>query len=336
MHKLDDALSRLFDTKRRVSPQHTNRCSQAGVQCARRLQWHRTRWREASLPPVDLQRRFELGILLEPQIVRLIEDSGVRVQQSQRDLEWKNLQLTGHIDGVVSVEDGPVPEDVVLEVKTASKFSFERIRKASSASELLTDSRAYVRGYVVQGALYALLLGLRRALLFFFDKDSGRSHTLDVSLDDPAVLDAAEQSLRRFERVNSAIAAGTDLPAEPGSHCKDCPFLGACAPALSFDPDMAILDAPEVEEMVARHEALKAAAKAYEELDEDLKERFAKPGTFLIGDWSVVVKDGQTTRYNVPKEVKAPFAVKVPQLRREYVRLAAFEAPKEEAKEVAA
>jgi len=334
--RLDEALTHLFEDRRRVRPQHTNRCSQAGVQCARRLQWHRTRWREASLPPVDLQRRFELGILLEPQILRLIEDSGVRVQQSQRDLEWKNLQLTGHIDGVVSVEDGPVPEDVVLEVKTASKFSFERIRKAASAAELLTDSRAYVRGYVVQGALYALLLGLRRALLFFFDKDSGRSHTLDVSLDDPAVLDAAEQSLRRFERVNAAIAAGTDLPAEAGSHCKDCPFLGACAPALSFDPDMAIVDAPEVEEMVARHEALKPAAKAYEELDADLKERFAQAGTFLIGDWSVVVKAGQTTRYEVPKEIKAPFAVKVPQLRREYVRLAAFEAPKEEKKAEAA
>jgi hypothetical protein len=215
------------------------------------------------------------------------------------------------------VSQGEGEERAVLEIKTASRFSFERIRKAETATRLLDDERPYVRGYVVQGALYALLLGLKRTWLLFFDKDSGGSHTIEVSLDDPAVLGVAEQALQRFERVNAAIAAGVDLPAEPAAYCKDCPFLTACLPDQSFG-SLRLLDDDDLEEMVAKHEALKPIAKEYEGIDEVLKARFNEPGENLLGAWIVRVKASTTTRYDVPADVKAPFAKKVPQLRREY------------------
>lgn len=316
MNPLDASLTKLFEDRRRVTPQHTNRASQAGIECARRLQWHRTRWQSAALPPVPLQRRFELGKIFEPQIVRLLEDAGVRVEQSQRDLHWPSLQLTGHVDGVV----GEGEDRAVLEIKTASRFSFNRIRKSASAARLLEDDRAYVRGYVVQGALYALLLGLKRTWLLFFDKDSGSSHTIEVSLEDPMVLAAAEQALQRFERVNAAISRGEDLAAEPAAYCRDCPFLTACLPDQSF-ASLRLLDDDDLEELVARHEALKPGAKEYEAIDEVLKERFAEPGENLLGDWIVRVKASTTTRYEVPADVKAPFAKKVQQLRREYLQV---------------
>ncbi len=317
MSFLDDALSAHFEAERRVMPQHANRASQAGIECARRLQWHRTRWEDAALPPVDLQRRFALGRILEPAIVAMLEASGIEVEQRQRDLIWREFQLSGHIDGVLRV-DGT---KLVLEIKTASKFSFEKVRKAGSAAELLEDRRSYIRGYVVQAALYALLMGLPGALLLFFDKDSGQTHTLAVSLDDPAVLDAAESALKRFERVNAAIEAKEDLPPEPGDHCSGCPFLGPCAPPREFGPGLQVLDSDEAAGLLARREELAPAAAEFEKVDEALKETFAAPGEALVGDWHVVVKEQTTTRYEVPKDVKAQFAQKVAQLRRKYERV---------------
>lgn len=319
MHALDEAIEKALSDTRRVRPQHANRASQAGIECARRLQWNRTRWQDAKLHDVGLERRFALGRALEPEIIRLVEAAGVKVEQSQRDLSWPALQLTGHIDGTIEL-DG---EKVVLEAKTTSRFSFEKIRGAGSAAELLEDRRSYVRGYVVQAAFYALLMGLPGAVLLFLDKDSGRTHAIDVRLSDERVLEAAEAVLKRFERVNAAIAAGVDLPAEPASHCKECPFLGACAPAQDFGAGLAVLDDGETEGLLARRAELQPLVSEFDEVDEALKERFAAAGEALVGGWHVTVKESLTTRYDVPKDVKAQFAKKVPQLRRTYERVLA-------------
>lgn len=317
MHKLDAAIQDALLHGRRVRPQHTNRASQAGVECSRRLLWHRTRWQDATLPDVGLERRFALGRALEPEIIRLVEAAGFKVEQSQRDLTWPALELTGHIDGVIGF-DGL---RLVLEAKTTSRFSFEKVRKAGSAAELLEDRRSYVRGYVVQTALYALLLGLPGGLILFLDKDSGQTHTVPVMLEDGAVLDAAEKVLQRFEKVNAAIAAREDLPAEPGAHCDGCPFLGACNPARDFGPGLALLDDGDLEALIAKRAELQPLVSEFDAVDKELKERFAAAGEALVGAWHVTVKEGQTTVYDVPKDVKAQFAKKVPLLRRSYERV---------------
>ena len=88
MSILDDAFTQYFEKRGRVRPQHTNRSSQAGIECGRRLEWNRTRWSEAALPKTDLQRRFELGNIFEPHVIRILNAEGIDVRQSQRDLEW--------------------------------------------------------------------------------------------------------------------------------------------------------------------------------------------------------------------------------------------------------
>jgi len=320
MSFLDDAIRSYHEGERRVSACHANRASSAGIECKRRLLWARTRWQDASLVDPGLQAIFNLGRALEPVIVRWLEDAGIEVEQRQRDMTWPAFQITGHIDGLVRMPDG---HRAVLEIKTASKFSFEKVRKAHNAAELLEDRRSYVRGYVVQAALYAFLLGLPKAFLLFVCKDTGASHTVEIDLEDPEVLGAAEAVLRRFEAVNAAVAAGQDLPAEPSDACKSCPFLGACAPARDFGPGVLLLQDDEVTGLLARREELADAAHEYAEVDEALKERFSASGEWLSDDWHVVVKESLTTRYEVPKDVKAQYATKVPQLRRSYERVQA-------------
>lgn len=319
MSFLDDAIRSYHESQRRVFPCHTNRASSAGIECHRRLLWQRTRWQDAAMPDLGLQRAFDLGRMWEPVIARWLEDGGIEIEQRQRDLSWAQFQLTGHIDGIVRLRD-LANQKAVLEIKTTSRFSFEAIRRAESAAALLMDRRSYVRGYVVQAALYALLLGLRLAFLLFVNKDNGETHTIEVSLDDDAVLAAAEAALKRLETVNAAIAEGRDLPAEPSEVCRSCPFLGACAPARDFGPGLNVIEDDDLAAMLSRREELAAAVRERDEIDKALKERFTSAGEALVGDWHVVVKEQV-------KNFKAQAARTTTELRRSYERVAAQAAP---------
>jgi hypothetical protein len=138
---------------------------------------------DAKMPDLSLQRIFSAGHEIEAVFMRTLSEAGVQIVQQQRPLSWPAFQLTGSIDGMV-----PVPPDGVLapmDVKSASKFSFEKVRRMSSAADLLGDRREYMAGYVTQIALYCLLLEKPVGYLFFICKDSYESHTITVSLDDP-------------------------------------------------------------------------------------------------------------------------------------------------------
>lgn len=311
---LDDALTKSFEKEVRVNAQHTNRVSQAGIVCSRRLQWSRSRWRDAAPVEGGLQRRFKIGNVLEPVIVRALEDGGVRVIQQQRDLSWPELQLTGHIDGIVqeTMADGAAPEDLVLDVKTCSTFVFEKIRKRVHCAADLLALGTYLAGYVSQVSVYALLMGLRRGVLFFVNKESFQTRTVVVDLMDPAVLDAAEAFLKRLEAVNKAIADGVDLPPETGDYCQKCPFVAVCMPDLAAGA-LSLVQDEEVEGWLEERETLAEAASRYEELAEALKSRFATPGDFLVGNWQVRVTEFVKKAFTVPEKK---------QQRRVYARVA--------------
>jgi hypothetical protein len=103
-------------------------------------------------------------------------------------------------------------------------------------------------------------------------------------------------------------------------------------PDLSFGAGVASRDDEELAEKIARHEELKPFAKEYGSLDDDLKEVFTEPGDTVVGEWLVTAKPSSTTVYDVPKEIKAPYARKVPFVRRSYVPIlleAAAEASQE-------
>lgn len=330
---LNRAFLASMESERRIYPQHTNRASAAGDQCIRRMQWRRTKWSEAILPPVSLVRRFELGKALEPYVIRKLEQGGIAVTQSQRPLEWKNFQLTGHIDGVVRCPDGV---EAVVDVKTCSPFVLTKIRsiKKSVGEEkaveaLLEAESAYMRAYPIQVLLYALLMSVPRALLFFFDKSSGETETVIVDMSNAAAMNAAETALKKFTRVNEAIEAKVDLDPEPGEYCTECQFRNTCLPGLSFSKGMLTImeDADAVAAMLTRMEELRDAAKEYDDLNDHFKEIVNEPGIYLVGDFQVEAKEFQRTAYDIPEEIKQPFAKKVPTLRRTVVRLKASSHP---------
>lgn len=318
MSFLDDALVSYFEAARSIYPQRSNWPSQLGLECSRQILWNRTRWAEKALPDVGLQRRFELGKMLEPAIVRLLGSAGIQVEQTQRPLVDEELQLSGKIDGLVR---DPAGQLWVPDFKTTSGNGFRAIVRAKTAEGLLQSEKAYLRGYPLQVGFYARMLKLTTGgLLFCVNKESLETATIEVRVDDPAVVAAMAVKREQLLAVNAAIKAGVDLPPEPGDHCRECPFLTQCMPDLSFGGGLDVGDDPELEAKIERHEELKPLAKEYGALDEDLKKAFTEPGERVIGEWLVVAKPSSTTVFDVPKEIKAQYARRSSFVRRSYVR----------------
>lgn len=338
MSFLDDAVTAYFERERTIYQQRSNWPSQLGLDCSRQLVWNRTRWAEKKLPEPSLMRRFRLGRVLEPAIVRLLEDAGITIEQTQRPLSDEELELSGKIDGVVRDPEG---RRWVPDFKTTSGYGFKTIVKAGTAEGLLHSEKAYLRGYPLQVAFYAEMLGFHDTggLLFFANKESLETFTIEIRLDDPAVVAAMDVKRAQLVAVNEAVRAKVDLPPEPGDHCGDCPFLTLCAPDMAFGEGMRIFEDADLAAMIARHEELKAPHHEYDRLDGLLRDTFQEPGETVVGDWLVVAKPSSRTVYEVPDDVKAPYATKVAGVRRSYVPVATtpleFAAPRPAPSELA-
>jgi len=314
---IDAAINTMHESKRRVSAQYTNRASQGGITCTRRLLWTRTNWERAQLPDLGLQRRFSLGNIFENVVVDWLAQAGITLVQRQRDLNWPAYELTGHIDGVLQMGD----EQAILECKSCSPFVFAKVLKCRDASDVLALGTDYLMGYVTQSGSYSFLLGIRYCVLLFIDKSSGQTHSVLIDGLDPRVLERVEAHLKRLERVNRAVKQGADIDAEPGDYCTRCPFLAACAPKMAFAPGLYIVADETLEEAVAARQANAEAAKLFEDADAIVKKAITTPGERIVGDWLIKAKESTRTVYDVPEEVKKPYAKKVPQIRREYVPL---------------
>jgi hypothetical protein len=322
--QIDKAIDQFHADSRRVYPQHTNRASQGGITCTRRLLWHRTNWERAALPDVGLQRRFALGNVFEDIVSGWLGEAGFKVVGSQRDLVWRTYELTGHIDGELEID----AERALLETKSCSEFVYRRIERCSTAADLVAIGKDYITGYVVQTGLYIFQLNreekreVRFGLILFVNKNSGQTHCVIIDALDRVVLDLVEAHLKRLERVNAAVAAGEDIEAEPGEYCTRCPFLGACAPIRDFGQGMTI-GTDELADLVEIRQANAEAAKEFEDADAAIKRATTQPGDILAGRWLIRVKEITTTKYDVPETVRQQFAAKVPQLRRSFVPLTA-------------
>lgn len=317
---IEKAISLAYTNRIRLSAQRVNRASQAGLPCRRRLLWSRTRTLEQKPPDERSQRYFERGNLLEDSVVRVIEEGGVKITQRQRDVEWKDLQLTGHIDGLVKMrvdanEQGP------LEVKSVTRYLFDSIRKEPTLAGLL-ERDDHVGKYPVQVGLYCFLGGWPFGVIVFVCADTLRTLAVWIDALDPLLLARVEAHLRRLDLVNHAIRVDEDLDGEPGLHCDRCPFLGPCAPNRSWALTTSVIEDGDLIAKIARRVELHPLKLEFDHLDADLKDALpGVPGDYLAGPYVVKTKETVTTQFPMTPEEKKPFAKKVTQIRRSYEKL---------------
>lgn len=288
--------------KIRLHPTLSNRASQLGDPCERKLVFLRTRWQEATLPSVDLQFVFDEGNIQERATIRDLEDAGWQLIEQQRDYHYPEHQITAHLDAKVVLSE---TEAAPLEIKSMSPFVWVKV---NSLQDMLQSKMAHLRKYPAQITLYLLLANAERGFLILKNKSTGQLKEIEVRLD----YDYAESLLQKAQRINAHVAAGTIPPPIDWSEsiCGRCEFNHICLPEAKREA-LDLNDDPELLEQLTKRQALKAARDEYEQVDEEIKEKVKGKPKILCGDFLV------TGRYQDRKDGKQVWTTKIESLKKE-------------------
>ena len=277
--------------KIRVTPCHTNRASEAGHPCERYLVLHRLKWHDAKLHDVKLQLIFDEGNHQERILLRDLEEAGVQIIEQQRDYHWPELQLTGHLDGKAVLSP---TEAAPIETKSMSPHIWERV---NTLDDLLYSDKPWLQKYPAQIQLYLLLANAERGFLILKNKSTGELKEIEVRLD----LTYAESILKKLERVNAHVAAGTVPPAIPYDEdvCDRCPFFQTTCLVEVRRTALELSDDSELAEKLQRRETLKDAAKEYDTLDKEIKTAVKGLEKVACGNFLILGKEVSRKAYEV-------------------------------------
>jgi hypothetical protein len=257
-----------------------------------------------SLHDLGLQRIFDEGNLHEDALMREMSGAGLRIVEQQRGYEWPELQLAGRIDGKLAVDGAYVP----LEIKSCSANIFPEIKDIEPL-DMLKSKHSWIRKYPAQILLYMLMEGAEYGCMLFKNKGSGEKAQKIFRLEGPG-LEYAESVIKKLEAVNAHVALKTVPGAVLIDDCKGCPFVKtACFPGEDYGPGIDILKDPELETKLERRAKLQPAAKEFDALDKEVKDGL-RGRNAVVGPFIIESKGYESTVFNIPPEIKAPYAAK--------------------------
>lgn len=285
--------------KRSVYPQHRNWASTIGHPCMRFLVYSRLNWQDKALPELGLAYIFREGNHHESDLVRLLQDSGVVVQESQRSFYYEPAEISGKIDGIVKDGEKKYP----LEIKSMAAWTWESI---NFVEDLRNHDAHYVRGYFDQMQVYLFVNEMDEGILLLKNKQTGRLKQINVTLD----YAYTEALLKKCEEVNRCVKA-KEYPERITDRavCKGCAFKSICLP----DEESAGLNVssdPDLIRLLEERDKLEPAAKAFEKIHDKIKVDYLErmdAGDYLVGDFSVKLKRQDRTFYAIPDEVKKQY-----------------------------
>lgn len=285
--------------KRSIRPCYANSASKAGFPCARCLVYYRLNWKEQTLPDVGLMYIFEEGNTHEKAVVRLLAKVDIDVIESQRTLDWPDLQASGHIDGQIE-DDG---ELVPIEIKSSNQFTWEKL---NSQDDLKKSDKIWVMQWYGQLQLYLWMMNKTKMILLLKNKQSGKLKQTDIIID----IDYSDKLVKKLELVNTHVAAKT-YPERTNDRtvCQFCNFRHICLPDEESD-SIEITDNPELLELLEERQQLQQAAKDYAAVDKKLKAiwKSTAEGVYLVGGkYQVKLSSYNRTIYAVPPETKEQY-----------------------------
>ena len=300
----EDILSLVIQSKAKkikIHPQHVNRAHQAGHPCERYLVLSRTNWDKRQPHNVTLQERFDDGSALEKKEIQDLIDAGIQVVQQQRDFYDKELQLSGHIDGMI---DWPGLGKIGLEIKTISSIHFTQI---NSVKDFLNHSFVPFRNYPAQILAYLYLMGQRYGLILLkaFGNVSGfPKKFLTVDSYDQELKEYFDQVREKLKRVNEHVEKGTLPYIEVDySVCRFCNFKHICFPTKKEERALELAqEEEEVLEAIQTYLEKKEAASEYEAARKKISKFLQKKQTeiIFIGDFVIESKKVSVKEYTVP------------------------------------
>lgn len=273
--EIPDLVKAMEDEARKLiirRPCHTNRASSLGYftpavgGCVRRGVYERTHWQEKILHDVGLQLIFSEGNHQERAVLKDMAAAGIEIAEQQTMYEWKEYQITGHIDGKLYVKKDGETVAIPIEIKSMSEYIFNGIHSFEDFKK-----HSWTRSYMVQIMLYMLMQNIDEAIFILKNKSNGKIKQINVGLD----YELAESALKAAEIINQHVAAGT-LPEGVSDIdvCANCPYRLICKSAsFSSGHELQVADDPELEQKIDEWQDLKAGAKR----SDDLWEKSIRP-----------------------------------------------------------
>jgi CRISPR/Cas system-associated exonuclease Cas4 (RecB family) len=254
-------------------------------------------WEKSPVAGPDLQARFEAGKEFEKLVVRELLEMGFQFEQSQMPVQIKNrsgeIIATGKIDGFIKWEGIKIP----VEIKSMHPQIFQSIKSADDFRK-----KPWLRRYTKQLMMYMFGNSCEWGLFIVGDL-LGHWKMLPLALD----YGEAESILQRLERVHESIKAKRypDRIVYDQSICGKCPFSAICLQDV-IQEEAAIVDSPELEAQLERHEELKPLAGEFKELHDNIKDSFkGKLKTIVGARWLIQSIPSKRTTYEIPPEVEA-------------------------------
>ena len=211
-----DLINRAYEKERK--PRKHLGLSQAGHPCKRYL-WYTHNGYQGKPIEGRVLRLFQLGNLLEDQVVADLSMAGVFVYHSQREVVFTQdgVRLIGHIDGIATglAESPATPH--LFECKCASKKKFDELLKCGSYA---VWNEIY--GWQIQ--FYLLGLGLKRAVVFVYCKDDSRLYMERIKADKKATVEKLQQV---FEAITGDVPERM-CPREDYYKAKFCDYQETC------------------------------------------------------------------------------------------------------------
>lgn len=303
LETLDTNLEKISANRdaKRPDKKKWNSASSAGwVQdCIRRLVLLRLCPEKEEPKTIEDLRRLEEGNRQEVLMREEMIQSGFNLKRADR-MENKDLQLTGEVEDLLSVNGDTFP----LDFKSCSTYMFKKIRKCNSALELANANEVWVRHYPSQMLLYDYMYGHDCGLLFFKDKDRGEKHIVPVPVDKTYT----QEIIYGLEQVNEYVAKGKAPKAKYIDDCRWCGFCNTvCFPGDEKPTkDVVKISDAELELKLKRREELKSLSKEYDALDKDVKDQL-RGSNCIVGEFQVSSTDYEATIFKVPKEVKEEY-----------------------------
>lgn len=205
-------------------------------QCPRRVAYHLHRYPYTPHPYMDHVRR-DLSLAVGTAVHNYIRERIVGLRDVEREvrvpLPNSEIELVGHIDGIVRGEDGV---ERLLELKTASPWSFKEMVSRGPEDAYRRQAHLYLYGLQLAGEPIA------EVAFVLVDKGSGAVHVHVEPYDEGLAISTLETVAILYglppEGVPPPYAPSRDgkLPWQ----CTYCPFWAHCWPNATPLPGPAL------------------------------------------------------------------------------------------------
>jgi len=245
---------------------------------------------------------------------KILEEAGYILTQQERGYFEAPQQISGHLDTFISHPKVLPGRPKPAEIKGLNPAWWGKIE---SYQDMLNHKSYIVRKYPAQLQTYIYMTEIEDGFFILKNKQTGQIKFIHVPID----LAYVEGLLQKAEKINALVASGDhpDECTDDTTICAGCPFRHICFSDKSFGEGMIILDDEQIVVKINEMLELEGFAAEYARLKEEIGDSIKaqakqerpddKKAQFMIGDYVLSTTRYDSTKYNVPKDIKAQYAV---------------------------